>query len=161
VLEIYVDADACPVKSEVCRVAQRYQLNVTFVANSWLRVSNQTGTRLVVVDGDLDAADDWIVAHVGADDIVVTADIPLASRCVKLGARVLDPTGRVFTGANIGPLLATRDFMTGLRAAGVATPGPPPFQKRDRSQFLQSLDQVIQQVTLTAISQKKPGLNPD
>jgi len=153
-LEIYVDADACPVKPEVCRVAQRYRLNVTFVANSWLRVPNPAGTRLVVVDGDLDAADNWIVAQVGTDDIVVTADIPLASRCVKLGARVLDPTGRMFTEANIGPALATRDFMTGLRAAGVPTPGPPPFQKRDRSQFLQSLDQVIQQVKLVAIGQK-------
>lgn len=153
-LEIYVDADACPVKPEVCRVAQRYQLNVTFVANLWLRVPNPTETRLVVVEGDFDAADDWIVAHAGIDDIVVTADIPLASRCVKLGARVLDPTGRVFTEANIGPALATRDFMTGLRSAGVATPGPPPFQKRDRSRFLQSFDQVIQQVKLVAIGQK-------
>ena len=145
-LEIYVDADACPVKPEVCRVALRHQLNVTFVANSWMRIPNQVGTRLELVEGDFDAADDWIVEHLSKNDLVITADIPLASRCVKIGARVLGPTGRVFTDANIGTALATRDLMTDLRAAGIATTGPPPFQKRDRSQFLQNLDQLIQQV---------------
>ena len=145
-LEIYVDADACPVKQEVCRVAKRNRLNITFVSNSWMRVPDQEGTKLVVVDGQFDAADNWIVEHIFKDDIVVTADTLLAYRCVKKGARVLSPTGRVLSDANIGQALATRDLMSELREAGTITGGPPPFQKRDRSRFLQSLEQIVQNI---------------
>ena len=145
-LEIYVDADACPVKQEVCRVAKRYRLNVTFVSNSLMRIPDQEGAKLVVVEGQFDAADNWIVENVSKDDIVVTADTPLAYRCVKKGAQVLGPTGRVLSDVNIGQVLATRDLLTELREAGTIMGGPPPFQKRDRSRFLQSLDQIIQNI---------------
>jgi uncharacterized protein YaiI (UPF0178 family) len=145
-LDIYVDADACPVKQEVCRVAQRYRLQVIFVANTQMRVPDQGMVSLVVVEGQLDAADLWIAEHIGEDDIVVTADIPLASRCIKGGAKALGPSGRAFTAANIGPALATRDLLSDLRGAGERMGGPPPFKKQDRSRFLQSLDQIIQEV---------------
>lgn len=148
-LEIYVDADACPVKQEVCRVAKRYRLKVTLVSNSWMRVSDPEVAKLVVVEGQFDAADNWIVEHVSKDDIVVTTDIPLAYRCVKSGAQVLVPTGRVLSDANIGQALATRDLLTELREAGTIMGGPPPFQKRDRSRFLQSLDQIVQNIKRT------------
>jgi uncharacterized protein YaiI (UPF0178 family) len=101
-LEIYVDADACPVKQEVCKVAKRYKLNVTFVSNSRMRIPEQDGTKLIVVEGQLDAADDWIVSHLSENDIVITADIPLADRSIKSGARILTPAGRVFSENNIG-----------------------------------------------------------
>jgi len=146
VLDIYVDADACPVKQEVCRVAERYGLKVTFVSNSRMRIPEQDAVELVVVTGKFDAADDWIAEHVTENDIVVTADIPLASRCIKNRARVLGPAGQRFTAANIGSTLATRDLMSELRGAGAITGGPPPFQKQDRSRFLQGLDQVVQDV---------------
>ncbi|MGD2064633.1 MAG: YaiI/YqxD family protein [Nitrospirota bacterium] len=145
-LHIFVDADACPVKEEVYRVARRCRLEVTVVANSWMRVPDEQGITLEVVTGGFDAADDWIVEHVQADDIVVTADIPLASRCLKAGARVLGSTGRPFTEDNIGDALATRELLSELRDAGQVTGGPPPLEKRDRSRFLQELDQVIQAV---------------
>ncbi|MCE5249721.1 YaiI/YqxD family protein [bacterium] len=148
-LEIYVDADACPVKQEICRVAKRYRMNVTFVSNSRMRLPDQEGVKLIVVDGQLDAADDLIAEHVAQDDIVVTADIPLAFRCVKSGARVIGPTGHIFTIANIGDALATRNLMSELREAGSITGGPPPFQKRDRSRFLQGLDQIVQSIKRT------------
>jgi len=145
-LHIYVDADACPVKQEVYRVAKRYRLDVTLVTNSWMRVSEERWLRLVVVGEGFDAADDWIVEHVEADDIVVTADIPLASRCIKEGASVIGTTGKPFTENNIGSALATRDLLSELRGAGEITGGPPPLQKRDRSRFLQVLDEVIQSI---------------
>lgn len=133
-------------KEEVYRVARRCRLEVTVVANSWMRVPDEQGITLEVVTGGFDAADDWIVEHVQADDIVVTADIPLASRCLKAGARVLGSTGRPFTEDNIGDALATRELLSELRDAGQVTGGPPPLEKRDRSRFLQELDQVIQAV---------------
>ena len=145
-LDIYVDADACPVKPEVCRVAARYALSVTFVANTNMRLPGPGSPRLVVVSGHLDAADDWIVDQVAENDIVVTADIPLASRCIASGAAVLRPTGKPFTADNIGDVLATRNLLAELRGAGELIGGPPPFQKRDRSRFLQSLDEVIQRL---------------
>ena len=145
-LHIYVDADACPVKQEVYRVAKRYRLDVTLVANSWMRVPDEPWLKLEVVGEGFDAADDWIVEHVQADDIVVTADIPLASRCIKEGASVIGTTGKPFTENNIGPTLATRDLLSELRGAGEITGGPPPLQKRDRSRFLQALDEVIQSI---------------
>ena len=143
-----MDADACPVKQEVCKVAKRYQLNVTFVSNSRMRIPVQDGSKLIVVEGQLDAADDWIAGQVSKNDIVVTADIPLASRCVKAGGRVIDPKGRVFSDDNVGQALATRNLLSELRGAGAVTGGSPPFEKRDRSRFLHALDQLIQSVKL-------------
>jgi uncharacterized protein len=145
-LHIYVDADACPVKQEVYRVSGRYQLEVTLVANSWMRVPNERLIALKVVTDGFDAADDWIVARVQPLDIVITADIPLASRCLKQGARVVGPTGKAFTDKNMGQALATRNLLSDLRGAGEITGGPSPFQKRDRSRFLQQLDETIQAI---------------
>jgi len=145
-LHIFVDADACPVKREVYRVASRYRLDVTLVANSWMRVPNERWIALEVVENGFDAADDWIVEHVQPHDIVVTTDIPLASRCLKKGARVIGPVGRLFTENNIGQAVATRDLLSELRGAGEITGGPPPLEKRDRSRFLQQLDEVIQSI---------------
>jgi uncharacterized protein YaiI (UPF0178 family) len=145
-LHIFIDADACPVKQEVYRVASRYRLDVTLVANSWMRVPNERWIALEVVEDGFDAADDWIVEHVQPHDIVVTADIPLANLCLREGARVIGPTGKPFTEDNIGQTVATRDLMSELRDAGEITGGPPPLKKRDRSCFLQQLDEVIQSI---------------
>lgn len=142
-LHIYIDADACPVKDEVYRVARRYGLAVTVVANSWMRVPAGGRVVLQVVGGGFDAADDWIVEHVEADDIVVTADVLLASRCIDKGAQVLGPSGKPFTPDNIGNAVAMRELLAELRGAGEMTGGPPPLGKRDRSRFLQQLDQMI------------------
>ncbi len=144
--EILVDADGCPVKQEVYRVAQRYGLKVTLVANSPMHVPSEDWVELVVVSGRSDAADDWIVENINKDDIVVSGDIPLVSRCLKRGARVLGPKGRGFSEDSIGDVLATRDLMAHLRNTGMVTGGPAPFSKRDRSRFLQSLDGIIQAI---------------
>ncbi|MSS70498.1 MAG: YaiI/YqxD family protein [Candidatus Latescibacteria bacterium] len=143
-LDIFIDADGCPVKPEVYRVAQRYGLRVTLVSNTWMRTPPEDWIELVVVDGQPDAADDWIVEHVRPHDIVISGDIPLASRCLEKGALVLGPTGRVFTQDSIGEALASRDLMSQLRDLGTVTGGPAPFEKRDRSRFLQRLDETIQ-----------------
>jgi uncharacterized protein len=145
-LHIFIDADACPVKAEAFKVAGRYRLNVTLVANSWMRIPNDQRIRLEVVKGGFDAADDWIVEHVETDDIVVTADILLASRCLKKSARVIGTSGKPFTGNSIGDVVATRDLLSELRSAGELTGGPPPFTKRDQSRFLQQLDEIVQSV---------------
>jgi uncharacterized protein YaiI (UPF0178 family) len=145
-LNIYIDADACPVKPEIYRVALRYGLNVTLVANSWMRVPNEDWISLKLVEEGFDAADDWIVEKVQSNDIVVTADIPLASRCLKKGASVIGNTGKPFTKDNIGQVLATRDLLSELRSAGEITSGPKPLVKSDRSRFLQQLDEVIQSI---------------
>jgi uncharacterized protein YaiI (UPF0178 family) len=145
-LHIFVDADACPVKKEVYRVAGRFRLEVTLVTNSWMRVPDEPWIELEVVKDGFDAADDWIVEHVQTDDIVVTADILLASRCIKKGARVIGPTGKPFTEDNIGMAVASRDLMSELRSAGEITGGPPPLTKRDRARFLEQLDNVIQSI---------------
>ena len=147
---IFVDADACPVKQEVYRVAKRYGLGVTLVANSWMRVPKEPRITLEVVSGAQDAADDWIVGHVRPHDIVVTADIPLASRCLKGGARVISPAGKPFTDDNIGQSVAMRDLLSELRGAGEMTGGPPPLNQRDRSLFLQRIDDAIQSVRRSA-----------
>ena len=144
--DIYVDADACPVKQEVYSVARRYGLKVILVANSPMNIPPENGISLAVVKGQMDAADDWIVEHAAANDIVITADIPLAARCLKIGARVLEPRGYVFTESTISNALANRDLMTYLRNTGIDTSGPAPFTKRDRSLFLQSLDKVIRAI---------------
>lgn len=145
-LHIFVDADACPVKPEVYRVAGRNRLDVTLVANSWMRVPNEQWITLEVVEGGFDAADDWIVEHVQPHDIVVTADILLASRCLKEGARVIGTTGKPFSENNIGHAVATRNLLSALRGEGEITGGPLPLKKRDRSRFLQQLDEVIQAI---------------
>ena len=145
-LHIYVDADACPVKQEVYRVARRYQLNVTLVANTWMRTPDDPRITLEVVEDAFDAADDWIVDHVETGDIVITADIPLASRCMQKGARAIGSTGRPFTEDNIGEAVATRELLAVLRGGGEITGGPPPLTRRDRSRLLQTLDEVIQSI---------------
>jgi uncharacterized protein YaiI (UPF0178 family) len=145
-LHIYVDADACPVKNEVYKVAERYGLSVTLVANSQMRIPSAGWLKLVVVDQGLDGADDWIVERVEPDDIVVTGDIPLAARCLDKGARVLGHAGKPFTPENVGDSLATRQLLKQLRDQGVMMGGPPPFAPKDRSLFLQQLDQMIQTI---------------
>ena len=147
-LQIFIDADSCPVKNEVYKVAKRYGLHVTLVSVSWFRVPREPWIHLEVVKetGDLDVADDWIVERVGVGDIVVSEDIILASRCLEKGARVLNPRGRVFTPESIGEALATRELMADLREAGTITGGPAPFGKADRSTFLQRLDEIINEV---------------
>ena len=138
---VYVDADGCPVKDEVYRVAGRYGVGVTLVANCSMH--RPEGIELVVVGDGFDEADDWIVEAVKADEVVITADIPLAARCLEKGARVLGPKGRVFTEESIGGALANREVSSQLREHGLMMGGPAPFGKKDRSRFLQRLDDVI------------------
>ncbi len=140
--EIYVDADACPVKREVYKVAERHKLTVHVVSNGGVTIPRDPRIRLVIVGAEPDAADDWIAARAGPRDIVVTADIPLASRCVKAGAAVIGPNGRVFSEDSMGMTLATRNLMTDLRSAGEVTGGPRPFSPRDRSAFLSALHEA-------------------
>lgn len=130
-------------KPEAYRVAERYGLRVTLVAGGWMRIPNEPNLSLEVVGQGFDAADDWIVAHATPDDIVITADIPLAARCLERGAYVLGPTGRPFTESNIGDAMATRTLLSEMRGAGMDSGGPAPFDPRDRSRFLQALDQAI------------------
>jgi uncharacterized protein YaiI (UPF0178 family) len=146
VVHIFVDADACPVKQEVYRVAGRYGLGVTLVANSRMRIPNEKWISLEVVADGFDAADDWIVERVQPLDIVVTADILLADRCLKAGARVIGITGKPFTEDNIGHAIASRELLSELRATGEAAGGPPPMQKRDRSRFLEQLNNAVQAI---------------
>ena len=148
---IYVDADACPVKAETARVAERHGLAATFVANAWLQPPRAPGMRMEVVPGGFDAADDWIAARAGPGDVVITADIPLASRCLKAGAVVLGPSGRRFTDDNIGNALATRELMADLRAYGVGG-GPAPFGPRDRSRYLDALELAVREAKLRGSS---------
>jgi uncharacterized protein len=145
-LHIFVDADACPVKQEVYRVARRCNLEVTLVANSWMQTPNDASVHFQLVQEGPDVADDWIVEQAGVDDIVITADIPLADRAIKKGAVALGTTGKPFTPQNIGSVLATRDLMSDLRDLGAVTGGPPPLQQADRSRFLQALDTAIQAI---------------
>ena len=144
VLEIYVDGDACPVKQEVLRVAGRHGLVVHLVGNTWLRAGEGPLVNRVVVPEGADAADDWIAERIGSGDIAVTADIPLASRCLEAGARVLGPTGKPFTGDSIGMALAMRDLKAHLRETGEIKGYVPNFTKQDRSRFLEALEQAIQ-----------------
>jgi uncharacterized protein YaiI (UPF0178 family) len=143
---IYVDADACPVKNEVYRVAERYGLKVHVVSNSWIGVPRDPRVELVVVSDSFDAADDWIVDRAGAGDIVVTADIPLADRSLRKGAVVIGNTGVPFTASSIGMAMANRELMANLRAMGEMTGGPKPMSARDRSRFLSALDEAIQRL---------------
>ncbi len=143
VTRIYVDADACPVKNEIYRVAERYRVPVLVVSNSLMAVPASPLVERVVVQSGPDVADDWIADRARAGDVVVTADVPLAARCVRAGAAVLAPTGRLFDESAIGMALATRNLMDGLRSAGQLTGGPRPFTARDRSAFLAALDLAI------------------
>jgi hypothetical protein len=140
---VYVDADACPVKNEIYRVAGRHGIKVIVVSNSPIAVPRDALIERVVVAAGMDAADHWIAGRAGRGDIVITADIPLASRCVKAGAGVIAPNGRPFTEDSIGMALATRNLMDSLRSAGALTSGPKSFSPRDRSSFLSALDQAI------------------
>ena len=154
-LRIFIDADACPVKPEAYRVAARYRLPVTLVANSCMRIPADGRVTLQVVGGGFDAADDWIAGHVRPCDIVITADVPLASRCIAAGACVIGTSGKPFTEGNIGQAVATRNLLAELRGAGEMTGGPPPLTDRDRSRFLQQLDATIQ-----TIRRKNPAAIP-
>jgi uncharacterized protein YaiI (UPF0178 family) len=145
-IAIYVDADACPVKAEIYRVAERYGLNVYVVSNSYLGVPRDPRVELVVVSDGFDAADDWIAERAGPGDIVVTADIALADRSLKAGAAVIGNTGVPFTTSSIGMAMASRELMSTLRAMGETTGGPRPMSQRDRSRFLSALDETIQKL---------------
>ncbi len=140
---LYVDADACPVKDEVYRVADRYGLEVFVVSNSWIRTPRDPRVTSVVVDAGPDIADDWIAERAGRGDVVVTADIPLADRALKAGAQALHPNGRPFTPDSIGSALASRMVGEHLRSVGEVTSGPRPFAPADRSRFLQALDAAV------------------
>lgn len=142
-LRIFVDADACPVKDEVYKVAMRTQVPVVIVANSYMRIPRHPLVEQVAVSQDPDAADDYIAERAGPSSIVVTADIPLADRCLKSDATVIGPNGKPFTHDMIGSAMATRALMQDLRAGGDIVGGPPPFDKRDRSRFLSALDEAI------------------
>ena len=144
--EIFVDADACPVKDEVMRVAGRHALKVHFVSNAWMRLDESPLVSRVIVPEGPDEADNWIAERATATDIVITADIPLAGRCLENGARAVGPTGKPFTKDSIGMALAMRDLNAHLRETGEIAGHNPSFSKKDRSQFLQTLEQVVQQL---------------
>jgi len=143
-MEIFVDADACPVKEEVYRVARRYGLKVRVVANAFIALPADPLIERVFVDAGPDKADDWIADHAGAGDVVITADIPLAQRALAAGAAAISPTGRAFTADSIGAALASRAIAEHIRSTGGLTGGPAPFRPADRSRFLQALDEAIQ-----------------
>lgn len=143
-LEIYVDADACPVKAEILRVAERHQLTIHMVSNQWIRIGNYPRINRIVVPTEPDAADDWIADHIGPGDIAVTADILLAGRCLKKGADVMGPNGRLFDEGNIGMAIATRDLMAHLRDTSDIKDNAPAFTKQDQFRFLDALENVIQ-----------------
>lgn len=142
-IRIFVDADACPVKNEVYRVSERYGLKVFIVANSFMNVPRSELIERVIVPEGPDVADGWIAERATANDIVITADIPLAGRCVKNGATVISPTGKPFDDNSIGMALGMRDLMTDLRSAGAVTRGPPPLSRQDISRFLSALDLAV------------------
>ena len=140
---IYVDADACPVKQEVLRVAERHGLTVYMVSNTWLRMAEGPGVERVVVGEGADAADDWIAEHIGAGDVAVTSDIRLAARCLERGARALDPAGKPFTNDGIGTQLAMRDLNDHLRNIGEIRGGGGAYSRRDRERFLGTLETIV------------------
>ena len=141
---IYVDADACPVKDEALRVAVRHGLEIVFVSNAWMRLPEGPNVQRVVVSEGADKADDWIAERIGKGDIAITADIPLASRCLKAGAQALGPTGKPFTDASIGMALAMRDLSQHLRETGESRGFNASFTRQDRSRFLQELEAAVQ-----------------
>ena len=156
---IYIDADACPVKDEIYRVAIRHGLPVSVVAGQFIRVPQDPLIERIAAGSGMDAADDWIAERAGKGDIVITSDVPLASRCVKAGAEVLAPNGKPFSEASIGMTLAVRNLMTDLRSSGEITGGPKSFAPRDRSAFLSALDQTIRRIQRAQAS--APAPKPD
>ncbi|ACI93588.1 hypothetical protein OCAR_6475 [Afipia carboxidovorans OM5] len=148
-MRIYIDADACPVKEEAYRVAARHQWPVSVVAGNFIRVPDDPQIERIAAGPGMDAADDWIAARATSGDIVITADIPLASRCVKAGAAVIAPNGKAFTEDSIGMTLAVRNLMSDLRESGEITGGPRGFSPKDRSAFLSTLDQTIRRIART------------
>ena len=143
-MEIFIDADACPVKDEVYRVAERHRLKVRVVANAYILVPAHPRIERVVVEAGPDVADDWIAERVCRGDVVITSDIPLAERVLRQGAAAIQPNGRAFTPDSIGSAVAGRAIMEQLRSTGTITGGPKPFQRADRSRFLQTLDETIE-----------------
>ncbi|HMP62850.1 MAG TPA: YaiI/YqxD family protein [Phenylobacterium sp.] len=141
---LFIDADACPVKDEVYKVGQRYRLKTYVVSNAFMMIPASPLIACVIVEAGPDAADDWIADHVGPGDVVVTADIPLAERALKAGGQAIAPNGRPFTENSIGAALAQRALMEQLRSTGEFTGGPKPFDRNDRSRFLQALDEAVQ-----------------
>jgi uncharacterized protein len=162
-LRLYLDADACPVKTEAYRVAARFAMPVFVVTSQAMRDPGIDGVTLVIVPNGPDIADDWIAAEIDAGDLCVSDDIPLADRCVRKGAYVLTARGRLLHSENIGELLATRDLLERLRNQQLISQGqgggPPPFTKRDRSRFLESLDQAVRKIK-SAVTQLTPPTNP-
>jgi uncharacterized protein YaiI (UPF0178 family) len=156
---IYIDADACPVKDEIYRVAARHGLPVSVVAGQFIRIPADPAIERIAAGAGMDAADDWIAERAGKGDIVITSDVPLASRCVKAGADVLAPNGKPFSEASIGMTLAMRNLMTDLRSSGEITGGPKSFSPRDRSAFLSALDQTIRRIQRAQAS--APAPKPD
>jgi uncharacterized protein len=156
---IYVDADACPVKDEIYRVAARHGLPVSVVAGNFIRVPSDPLIERIAAGSGMDAADDWIAERAAKGDIVITSDIPLASRCVKAGAEVIAPNGKPFSEQSIGMTLAVRNLMTDLRSSGEVTGGPRGFAPRDRSAFLSALDQTIRRIQRHRADQSAPNQN--
>jgi len=144
VVDIYVDADGCPVRDECIKVARRHDLKLYIVSDGGIRPVNDKRIELVIVSPGMDAADRWIADHIGSDDIVVTADIPLAADCIKSGAVALKPNGDTLNETNIGPIQGTRDLMANLRETGEISGGPSPFNRQDRSRFLSALEVSVQ-----------------
>ncbi len=149
-MQVYIDADGCPVKDETYKVAARYKIKVLVVANKWLKIPPTPLVEMVVVSSDFDAADDWIANSVDPNDIVITADLLLADRCLKKKAGVLGPKGFELTEDNIGHALASRELMANLRHIGENHGGPSPMDKKAKSQFLSQLDRMIQQFSKLA-----------
>lgn len=143
-IQVFVDSDACPVKDEAIRVATRYKLHIILVSNQGMRPIQGANIQQVVVGAKFDAADDWIVEHASAGDIVITADIQLAARCLNKGCKAVNPAGHIFTPQNIGSALSMRELSAHLRETGEIKGYNPSFSKKDRSRFLQSLDMLIQ-----------------
>lgn len=141
--QILVDADACPVKEEIYKVAFRHEIAVAIVANSYMRVPEHPLVERIIVSDGFDAADDWIAENAHEKAVVITADILLADRCLKAGSQVIGPNGKPFTDASIGGAIATRAIMADLRGGGDQVGGPPPFKKEDRSRFLSKLDETL------------------
>jgi uncharacterized protein len=156
---IYVDADACPVKDEIYRVATRHGLPVSVVAGQFIRVPQDPLIERIAAGSGMDAADDWIAERAGKGDIVITFDIPLASRCVKAGCEVIAPNGKPFTEQSIGMTLAVRNLMTDLRSTGEVTGGPRSFAPRDRSAFLSALDQTVRRIQRQRAEQSAQNQN--
>ncbi|HHZ66671.1 MAG TPA: YaiI/YqxD family protein [Alphaproteobacteria bacterium] len=144
VVEIYVDADGCPVRDECVKVARRHDLKLYIVSDGGIRPINDKRVELVIVSPEMDAADRWIADHIGSNDIVVTGDIPLAADCIKSGAVALKPNGDTLNETNIGPVQGTRDLMANLRETGEISGGPSPFNRQDRSRFLSALEVTVQ-----------------